>query len=310
MLKEESAAFFSGEPQIIMPAKKGYRIMIDKDMKPRYIRDFGCYKDLSNEDYHADKDYISRSSIMDYLRSPFTYWAKHLNPDRPKKDATPQMILGSAFHTLILEPEKFDSIYAIEPKKILLKHVGKTAYDEYKSAIGTIELSKKLVLTYEEHANLLIMKHKLYSNQKAVQLITDARIENSFFWRDHESGLLLKSRPDILHNSICADLKTTSDASPRAFQNEMVKYGYHIQFAMIRDAVKAIEGRVLKTFIDLVIENKYPHNMAIYIIDEEAINEGERIYKSVCLDMKAARELNEWNDYGVQTVGLPKWAFS
>lgn len=309
MLKEESAAFFSGEPQIIMPAKKGYRIMIDKDMKPRYIRDFGCYKDLSNEDYHADKDYISRSSIMDYLRSPFTYWAKHLNPDRPKKDATPQMILGSAFHKFILENETFLDEYCFAPEAVTLKYSGREAYDEYKKQLAECESSNKIVLTNDMGNVLIDMREKLKQNKKSMQLI-DGRIENSFFWRDAESGLLLKSRPDILHDSICVDLKTTSDASPRAFQNEMVKYGYHIQFAMIRDAVKAIEGHLLKTFIDLVIENKYPHNMAIYIIDEEAINEGERIYKSVCLDMKAARELNEWNDYGVQTVGLPKWAFS
>jgi hypothetical protein len=56
----------------------------------------GVYPSTTNEEYHAVKSYISRSALMDFDKSPYSYWAKHLNPDRPKKDATPQMVLGSA----------------------------------------------------------------------------------------------------------------------------------------------------------------------------------------------------------------------
>src|SRR5215813_11398325 len=92
----------------------------------------GCYPNITNEEYHADKAYLSRSALMDFDKSPYTYWAKHLNPDRPKKDATPAMELGTAFHTLILEPHLFQKNYFIMPEKVLLKNVGKEAYEAYK----------------------------------------------------------------------------------------------------------------------------------------------------------------------------------
>jgi len=283
--------------------------------------------ELTNEEYHENKFYISRSAIMDYDKSPYTYWAKHLNPFRPKKDATGAMQLGSAFHTMILEPHLFDKNHAVAPtieplpKVGLLRDLGKETYTlqkqirEKQAALNQEILDEfelngvgKIILTTAEYENLCSMRNKIYLSEPAMQLIGEARIENSFFWQDAHSGLLLKARPDILHDNMIVDLKTTSDASPRAFQNEMVKYGYHIQFAMIRDAVEKIEGRRITNFINLVVETKYPYNMAIYIIDEFAVDEGQVKYKNICLEMKRSLEENSFQDYGVQQIGLPKWA--
>ena len=267
-----------------------------------------CIPDLSNEEYHANKDYISRSSIMDFDKNPYTYWAKHINPDRPKRNSTPQMILGSAFHTLMLEPDKFNYEYAILPQKVLLKDVGKETYDAFKKLEKEMLEGTQTIITSEEYINLMNMKLTVEDNKSAMQLLENARIENSFFWQDEHSGLNLKCRPDVLHDNMIIDLKTTSNASPRAFQREMVDYGYHVQFAMIRDGVEIVEGRRINNCINVVIETKYPYNMAIYIIDEFALEEGQMKYKQICLDLKNAIEENKWQDYGIQTISLPKWA--
>jgi len=272
------------------------------------MREFGVYKNLTNEEYHADKEFISRSAILDFSRSAYTYWAKHINPNRPKKDATPAMILGSAFHKFVLEPDDFLNEFVFAPEPVTLKYSGREAYDEYKKELEICESSNKIILSHDVGNTIIDMREVLNNNKDAMNLICDSRIENSFFWQDKQSGLLLKSRPDILHDNIIVDLKTTSDASPRAFQSEMVKYGYHVQFAMIRDAVEAIEGRKISNFINLVIETKYPYNTAIYIIDEFAVNAGQDKYKQICIDMQKAKEENEYNDYGIQQIGLPKWA--
>ncbi len=276
------------------------------DLKPQNMK--GCYQELSNENYHAIKSHLSRSAIIDYDKSPYTYWAKHLNPERPIKDATLQMELGTAFHTLILEPKRFNEEYIMKPTPVLLKDVGREAYDKYKGVCDYIEKCGQRVLSFDDWHNLMAMKTKLESNEQAMQLVRDSRIENSFFWKDDYTGMLVKARPDILHENMIVDLKTCSDASPRAYQAEMVKYGYHIQGAMVRDAVKAIEGRRINNVINICVETKYPHNMAIYIIDELAIDEGQVKYKNILLAIKHAIGNNEWLDYGVQTISLPKWA--
>lgn len=268
----------------------------------------GCYPDMENKTYHAIKSFISRSSLMDFSRSPYTYWAKHLNPDRPVKESTPAMVLGSAFHKMILEPNTLQDEFIIVPEPVLLKDVGRERYDNYKQVLAEIEVTEKTIIPFKTYQELDAMRLVINKNENAMKLIHDARIENSFFWQDEHSGLLLKARPDILHENMIVDLKTTSDASPRAFQNEMVKYGYHVQFAMIRDAVEAIEGRRITNFINIVIETKYPYTMAIYLIDESAVDEGHYKYKQLCLDLKAALKDNYFPDYGIQKIGLPKWA--
>lgn len=269
----------------------------------------GCYHDLSNENYHAIKSHLSRSALMDFDKSPYTYWAKHINPDRPKKDATPAMQIGSAFHTLILEPHLFEQQYLILPEKVLLKDVGKEAYDEYKKAEKEAEICKdKVVLSRHDYTRLLAMQTAFNRNGKAKELIEGAIYESSYFWKDAHSGLMLKARPDVLHGNMIIDLKTCADASPRACQAEMVKYGYHVQGAMIRDGVEEIEGRRINNVINICVESQYPHNTAICMIDEYAIDAGQVKYKNILLELKNAIEYNSFNDYGIQTIGLPKWA--
>ena len=269
----------------------------------------GVYTDLSSEAYHGDKESISRSALMDFNKCPRKYWAKHLNPDRPEEEAKPSWVFGTAFHTLILEPHLFDATYFIMPEKVLLKNVGREAYDLYKKIEKEAEsCESKVVLAWNDYECLLAMRDALYSNYRVKGLIEGAIYESSYFWKDPHSGLMLKSRPDILHSNMYVDLKTIDDASPENFQREMVKYGYHIQAALVKDGVKQVENRDLSACINICVEKTYPHLPAIYIIDDFALEAGHVKYKQLCLDLKNARETNEYSDYGIQTISLPKWA--
>lgn len=273
-----------------------------KEIKP------GIYKDLSNHDYHADKTSLSRTSIKDFYRNPRYYWSMHLNSNRPERTATRDMILGSAFHTLILEPHKFSDEYAIEPEKVLLKDVGRQAYDDYKTQCQLLENSSKIVLSTDEYLNLRSMSDELYKSKRIIGLLSGEDIEKSFFWKDEDSGLLVKARPDILHENMIIDLKTISDASIHSFQRSMVDGWYHVQGAMIRDAVRILEDREISTVINICVEKKYPYCIGIYIIDEAALDYGEDLYKSTLLNMKSCIIENEFEDFKPKIVGLPKWA--
>lgn len=268
----------------------------------------GFYTGLSNEDYHANKESISRSSIMDFKKSPRNYWAKHLNPNRPAKEIKASWEFGTAFHTLILEPEIFEKTYYVLPEKVLLKEVGKKAFKEYKKAEKEVHDTNKKLLSCSDGKRLSAMQYALYKNERALQLITDGIYESSFFWKDDPTDLMIKARPDILNHNAYIDLKTIDDAAADNFQKEMVKYGYHIQAAMVKDGVKQVTGEVIKACINICVEKTYPYSVAIYIIDEEAIDIGKMIYKSLLLDLQACIITNDFMDYPIQTIGLPRWA--
>lgn len=286
----------------------------------------GKYPDLSNADYHAHTESISRSAIMDFAKSPRTYWANYLNPNKPEKKTTPSMAFGEQFHCMILEPEKFLETYAADqlyhelPKVGLLKDLGREEYDRQKSARTGIEnMNQKLqdewayknrnkkTISIESAETLNAMSESLRSNAEAWDLLTEGKNECSYFWEDSDTGILLKARPDILHGSLVVDLKTTNDASAKGFQRAMCDYGYHLQAAMILDAVRAIDKREIVTFINVCIEKVYPYSVGVYIIDPAAIDSGREKYRRVLKDMKKSRETKIFTDYETQIVGLPAW---
>lgn len=268
----------------------------------------GIYSDLSNDDYHNDKESISRSSIMDFKKSPKNYWALHLNPDRPVREVKASWEFGTAFHTLILEPDLFTKDYFILPEKVYLKDVGREAYEEYKKAEKEASETSKKVLSHADCQRLCSMQSALFSNERAKQLIYQGVYECSYFWKDQASDLMIKSRPDILNHNCYIDLKTCEDASPESYQRDMVKGGYHIQAAMVKDAVKILQGETLSACINICVEKKYPYSIGIYIIDDAAIEYGQAQYKSILLDMKSCIINNNFPDYATQTIGLPRWA--
>lgn len=268
----------------------------------------GIYKYMSSDDYHADTDSISRSALMDFRRSPRRYWANYLNPERPVRKSTKAMDFGSAFHTLVLEHNLFWDQYAVEPEKMLLKDVGKEKFEYYKRQVSEIKAGNKIRLTKEDFKTLNDMKLSLYLHSKARDLIEGGDYERSYFWEDRHSRLMLKSRPDILNHNCYIDLKTIDDASPHSFQRAMVDHGYHVQAAMVKNAVEILTGERLSACINICVEKKYPYSIGIYIIDELAIETGHMEYKQLCLDLKSCIMSGDWNDYSVEIIGLPKWA--
>ncbi len=287
----------------------------------------GVYPNLSNEEYHGHKDSISRSAIMEFDDSPYKYWAHYINPQRPLRLQTPQMLFGEAFHTFVLELEEFENRFIIEPElqksppRVLLKNVGRPTFNAYKVEKAKIDLinnkvkedfeeqaENKKILTFSDFKKLTEMKDRLLTNKRVIQLLEEARIEHSFFWMDKDSGLLIKARPDILQGGIMIDLKTCKNASPHGFQSAMIEGGYHIQGAMCVDALQEVEDIQIKCVVNIAIEKEYPYAISLPVIDEIALEYGQKKYKEVLLNIKSCKEQNEWPDYDVYTASLPKWA--
>lgn len=236
------------------------------------------------------------------------------------------MIFGAALHSLLLEMDKFTEEFVVEPnlyelpKLPLLKNVGREIYEQQKKMradieeINKAELDKfylikenKKVVSWADFMTLATIKEEVLKHPQVYKLL-QGKIETSYVWQDEHSELLLKCRPDILQENAIVDIKSCRDASPRAFQRAMVEYGYHVQGAMIQDAVQALEGRKIAHVINIAIEKEYPHEIGIYIIDDAALDAGRALYKQACVDLKHAITYNKFDSYPTQLISLPKWA--
>lgn len=264
----------------------------------------GVYKDLSNDDYHNDTTAISRSGLWEFRKAPAKYWNTYLNPDRPPPKDTPDMIFGRAFHTYVLEPHLFEKQFAITPEGLDRRtKQGKLDYEDFLSkSIGKASISPDQLLMLEN------MRQSVLNHPQASQLIVGGAIEHSIFWEDPHSGVLCKTRPDIWHENMTADLKTCSSAEEKAFVASVASYGYHLQSAMNREGIINTGGQDIKTHTFICVEKEWPHLVAVYILDQNALDSAHNMFKNTLLQFKDCKAKNEWPGYDTREISLPPWA--
>jgi len=277
----------------------------------------GIYRDLDIEAYHSGGG-VSRSGLMEFNKTPAHYWNAYLNPDRPKKEPTEAMNFGNAFHTFILENDKFESRFCVKPEQMLLKDLvdlygkdkGRVLFDQQKDELAgfLLKSSHKTVLTEQQVETLHLMKQSLMNHDKAPGLIEDGLYEHSVFWEDPHSGVLCKTRPDIWHGNMTVDLKTIAAADERSFVNAMMAHGYHIQSAMNREGIRATNGTDIKTHVFLCVEKTFPYSIGVYILDISALELAQVKFKNLVTSFAECKRNDVWPGYETKTIFLPKWA--
>lgn len=258
-----------------------------------------CYiKDMPADIYHAYPA-ASNSGLKLVARSPahFKY--------APKREATRNMVIGSALHMAVLEPELFYKQYK------LLHGCEDRRAKEYKEAKEIH--GEEFVLVASECDRIEgIMKATLQSKEIESLLAKSGHNELSGFSIDPETGITCKHRFDkLLNNGIAIDLKTTVDARPDAFSRAIFNYNYHVQAAFYMDQYKWITGKLLENFIFIVVENEAPYACKMYRLDTESIEIGRATYSRSLNEYAKCKQSGIWPAYEnseIEEISIPKWA--
>jgi hypothetical protein len=257
----------------------------------------GIYKNMSNHDYHAASA-VSRSSLMHFLKSPYHYWYAKNYPE--VRTTTDDMRIGSMVHTLVLEPEKFDSEFFVLPPLNLRTNAGKEELSALKAQHCDKELVSVDMLNQAKEMAWAVRSHEL-----APELIDGAFIENSIFFT-HKTGIQCKSRPDALQGNIVVDLKTARDASAKAIGRASEDYGYFLQAAMCSYALKSI-GQELKSFVMIAVEKKKPYAVGVYKLDQRDIEFAETVFDHEMIKLAKCIEDDTWPSYEFAEIKMPPW---
>jgi len=260
----------------------------------------GIYPDMSIEDYHQS-DGVSRSSLMLMGRTPFHYWYEKESGQAKPRTATPAMVLGELVHTLCLEPEFYDERFAVAPKVDKRTKAGKEAWFAFDGAIGDATAIKS-----EDYEIAQAMASSFRADKVCSTLITGAKFENSIFFTHEATGLQCKSRPDVLIGDMVGDLKTTASAGMRDFQTSCHKFGYFLQAAMLKAALKSI-GLDMSMFVFLCVEKDSPYAVASYPLSLEALEYGSNLFDTLMFKLKECKDSGLWPSYGTKELCLPSY---
>lgn len=270
----------------------------------------GIVSDLSNRDYHANAVHSLSKSTLDLIaRSPLHYWSAFLDPNREPRVETPAMAFGTAVHTAILEPDAYRDRYVVMPKVDRRTKEGKALAESYEAEADA--KGAELISQVDDEKIDRIM-HAVHDHPVAGKLLATGVAEQSAFWRDPETQVWCRCRPDWLIASPLAivDVKTTADGSHEAFTASAFKWRYHVQAAFYLDGIAAATGDRPDSFMFLVVEKEVPFAVSVFYADEEFLAAGRAEYRR-CLRIYAdCLQNNKWPGYNlaIQPIGLPKWA--
>jgi exodeoxyribonuclease VIII len=241
--------------------------------------------EVDNATYHADMSKIGSSMLATILNDPTEYYRRYVgkaadgNPLEPHKQ-TEALLLGSLLHCLVLEPDKYDALYAVEPEGIDRRtNAGKEAA----AAHALASIGKETVpYDLDQQARGMALSIR---NDAGVQELMDGGIyEQPILWDETFPAvgdlpavtITCKCKADILvplvscdHN-LLLDIKSDKEPGPSNFlsptaSNSIRKYYYHMRLHHYTRGLLALTGKPCRVGL-IVVGKEEPFHTFLYEI--------------------------------------------
>jgi len=259
---------------------------------------FEMIDDMPASEYHKIEA-LSASGAKSLLRSPAHFVASK----ETFREPTPAMRLGTAVHTLILEPHKFEEEIAVMPKFDKRTTVGKKAIEEWES-----ENTGKCIIDAFQYERAKQIAESVREHPFFVERMDNGIAETTLLWEQY--GVQCKARLDYRKGNTIFDIKTCQDASPEGFAKQIANFQYHIQAAHYSMGWRRVSGERLERFVFVAVESDFPHMVGIYTLDRNSLTAGqmmmERAAKAYQHVLNGKVEKNYTSK--VVEISIPSWA--
>lgn len=232
-----------------------------------------------NDKVYFGCEALSRSSLVRYLKCPAQFLIE--------QDSTPDLVFGRAFHTRLLEPNKFDKEFVEEIKVDKRTKAGKQEYKEFlERSVGKTPVKSDDLLIIDDMLSSLTYDPdviELWDRGTGVELAAFSMLDD----------IICKCKVDMFiegDNSI-VEVKTTSADSPEAFMHSFFKYNYDIQVAMYHDIVLNAIGSVGEYYV-IGVQKKAPYQIYKFTVGDNVFDLGRSRYKQLLSQHKECMDGN------------------
>lgn len=277
------------------------------------ITEPGVYSGISLDQYHGKRDLldgpsVSKSSLKWLLPtmggSPKAFWGRwKFNPRHIEPETSKSLDFGKAAHCLLLGDEVFDDRFTVRPTHrpddMHLPEKDRRAWNANANDCRDFladAAKRKLTVITPDQIDRIKRIHADASQYPLIQAgILNGRIERSMFWKDEETGIWLRARPDALPNAdgVFADLKTASSFSEDFLEKQIFDAGYYLQAAMTRMVCRGL-GIPFETFVLVYVLNDDVPDTAHVEIDQFDIDRGERAIRWCLRTIRKCLDANDW----------------
>ena len=258
-------------------------------------------------DEYARTPGVRISALKELGRSALHYRHHLVTP----KESRP-LTLGSAAHCAVLEPERFERDHAIWGERTDGGALRPRRGKDWESFAALN--AGRTILTEDEHTAALAIRDAVRGCDVAMRYLRKGEAEVTMQWTDASTGTPMKGRADWLTKDagypVLVGLKTTRDCRSILFGVQAARLSYHLAWAAYADGYAAITGTAPK-MIEIVVESAPPHDVAVYVITSEIIEQGRGEYHDLLVRLAACERDNDWPGAvpGETQLRLPPWAF-
>lgn len=280
----------------------------------------------TRDNYHGDTSRISKSGLDLIARSPYHYWAKYLNPDRPAEAPKKHFVVGSITNDVLLQAHLLDEQYVIVPadaprRPTAAQLNAKKPSDETLAAIEwwdnfNEKVGGRTVVEADDYDRACRMRDAVHAHPAARVLLKQGIAEKTLYFEEPETGAKCKCRPDFIgvmpnNEHMLIDLKTTSDASPDSFGRSALSWRYHVQAAFYSEGFYHATGNFPQIFGFVVVEKEYPFAVACYYADERTLELGHNAYMKNLQTYLDCLQSGVWPGYSekLERLALPEYIF-
>jgi len=220
-----------------------------------------------DEHYYGDfgKQFLSNSDIKSLIDNPLNF----KKPSPPN----PAFVVGSYFHTCILEPDKLEKFKIVKSKTRNTK--------EYKEIAG-----EDICLLQHEVDQIELMREKVLEIDLFKELILDGAVEYEQPGLVELEGMQWKGKADILNHSsqLIIDLKTTNNIN--TFASSAHKFNY--------DSQAYIYSKMFNMDLIFIVIDKKTHQLGLFDCSDKFLQSGQN---------KVALAVQAYNDFFVNGDG-------
>lgn len=267
--------------------------------------------DVPNDAYHGARALVSKSALDVFDRSPahyLHYLETGLREDDEKEVESDALIIGSAFHALVLEPMEFSRQYVLLPDFGDMRSSKNRALRDGWLAERPGIIGLKAPWWEMIHG----MRESIFRHKKMRRILENGRPEVTCAALDPATGLPRKCRWDWVSeiDGIGMDLKSARDGREDRWMREAINRRYEVQDTYYTDT-----GKLANLDIEIlgfgVVEKTPPYVCGLYTLGTSARLAGEIRYTRELAAIAECCDAGEFPGYGageVRELEYPKYA--
>ena len=234
---------------------------------------------ITDENYFQDREYISSSMVKQALQGS----KKQFDYAMEQTLESEALLVGSAFHAMMLEPDVFKKDYAFEPSMDKRTKAGKEYIAEWRKENESIPYH----IPGKYETMLINMQESLLAHPRYQELVKEGEGEREVIKLFEMEDAKCKAKIDYYNDkdNYIVDIKTCNSVKIDDIIESIKKYMYGVQAAFYLDGLKAHK------FYFVFIEKKAPHD--IVVVDFiSGLEDGRKAYKAGVKNIQSFKEVN------------------